>query len=219
MADLDLIPQDYRDWLSRRAIVRQYAIVFAVVISLILASTGVLERLSHGAAQRIQSLQAESAITEQQQIQLEMLREQQAEYERRWSLLRGLRAGAAIEDIFRIIDEALVDDDLWFVDWSFRRAGVVVNGETRDVETGYFVMVREDGNYNENVDWKVETLMTVSGQARDHQALSTFVRALFEQPSIRDVSVRRTSRSDYAGGRVVSFELGIVLNSTVEKSG
>jgi hypothetical protein len=218
MADLDLIPQDYRDWLSRRAILRQYAIVFVVVNILILASTGALARFYNGATQRIQELQAESAITEQQQTQLETLREQQAEYERRWSLLRGLRAGAAVEDIFRIIDEALVDDDLWFVDWSFRRAGVVVNGESRDVETGYFVMVLEDGNENKNLDWKVETLMTVSGQARDHQALSTFVRALFEQPSIRDVSVRKTSRADYAGGRVVSFELGIVLNSAVEKS-
>jgi len=218
MADLDLIPQDYRDWLSRRAILRQYAIVFVVVNILILASTGALAHFYNGATQRIQELQAESAITEQQQTQLETLREQQAEYERRWSLLRGLRAGAAVEDIFRIIDEALVDDDLWFVDWSFRRAGVVVNGESRDVETGYFVMVLEDGNENKNLDWKVETLMTVSGQARDHQALSTFVRALFEQPSIRDVSVRKTSRADYAGGRVVSFELGIVLNSAVEKS-
>lgn len=218
MADLDLIPQDYRDWLSRRAMLRQYVIVFLILNVLILASSGVLAHFSQGAAQRIQDLQAQSAITEQQQVQLEMLREQQGEYERRWSLLRGLRAGAAVEDIFKIIDEALVDDDLWFVDWRFQRAGVVVNGETRDVETGYFVIVLEDGNYNENLDWKVETLMTVSGQARDHQALSTFVRALFEQPSIQDVSVRKTSRANYAGGRVVSFELGIVLNSAVETS-
>jgi len=197
---------------------RQYVILFVIINVFILASTGVLARFSQGAAQRIQDLQAQSAITEQQQVQLEMLREQQTEYERRWSLLRGLRAGAAVEDIFKIIDEALDDDDLWFVDWSFRRAGVVVNGESRDVETGYFVMVLEDGNENQNLDWKVETLMTVSGQARDHQALSTFVRALFEQPSIRDVSVRKTARADYAGGRVVSFELGIVLNSAVERS-
>jgi len=219
MAELDLIPQDYRDWLRRRVLFKQYVIAFAVVNVIVLVFSGVLAHFSQGATQRIQELQAQSAITEQQQVQLETLREQQTEYERRWSLLRGLRAGAAVEDIFKIIDDALVDDDLWFVDWRFQRAGVVVNGETRDVETGYFVMVLEGENYSDNLDWKVETLMTVTGQARDHQALSTFVRALFEQPSIRDVSVRRTSRADYAGGRIVSFELGIVLNSAVEKSG
>lgn len=218
MAELDLIPQDYRDWLSQRAMVRQYVIVFVLLNIVVLASSGVLSHLSQRAGQEIENLQTQSAITAQQQVQLEQLREQQTEYERRWSLLRGLRAGAAVEDIFRIIDTAIVDNDLWFVDWHFRRAGVVVDGETRDVETGYFIMVREDGQHNESIDWQVETLMTVNGQAQDHQALSTFVRALFEQPSIKDVNVRKTSRTDYANGRVVSFELDIVLNSAVEES-
>lgn len=216
MAELDLIPQDYRNWLSQKALLRQYVIVFLILNLIVLTSSGVLAQFSKHATQRIQNLQAQSAITEQQQVQLEQLREQQAEYERRWSLLRGLRAGAAVEDIFRIIDEALVSNDLWFVDWSFRRAGVVVDGETRDVETGYFIMVREDGKYNDDIDWQVETHMKVNGQARDHQALSSFVRKLFEQRSIQDVSVQNTALIDYANGRVVSFELDIILNSAVE---
>ena len=219
MADLDLIPEDYRDWLSRRAMLQRYVIAFVIVNVMILASSGVFAHFHGRATQRIQDLQAQSAITEQQQVQLELLRAQQTEYEGRWSLLRGLRAGAAVEDIFRIIDNALVNNDLWFVDWRFRRAGVVLDGETQDIETGYFVLVREAGRIDEDIDWQIETLMTVNGQAKDHQALSTFVRALFEQPGIRDVSVRRTSRTDFAGGRVVSFELGIVLNSAVKEAG
>ena len=215
MSELDLIPQDYRDWLEQKATLRQYIISFAILNVLILLTTGVLAQFSSSAAERIRALQSQSAITEQQQMQLEQLREQQTEYERRWSLLRGLRAGAAVEDIFQIIDRALVADDLWFVDWSFRRAGVVVDGETREVETGYFVIVAEDGTTAGNSDWQVETHMTINGQARDHQALSRFVRALFEQPSIKDVSVRRTERTDYANGRVVSFELMVILNNSI----
>lgn len=216
MAELDLIPQDYRDWLSQKAMLRQHIIAFAILNVIILASGGVLSQFSSNAAERIRALQSQSAITQQQQLQLEQLREQQAEYERRWSLLRGLRAGAAVEDIFQIIDAALVNDDLWFVDWSFRRAGVVVDGETREVETGYFVIVDEEGGDVNVGDWQVETHMTIKGQARDHQALSKFVRALFEQAGIKDVSVRNTSLTDYANGRVVSFELSIVLNNDIE---
>ena len=216
MADLDLIPQDYRNWLKQRVMFRQYLIVFAVLNIVVLASSGVLAQMSKSAMGTVRDLQSQSAITEQQQVQLEQLREQQAEYERRWSLLRGLRAGAAVEDIFKIIDRSLTNNDLWFVDWRFRRAGVVVDGETQDVETGYFMIVLEDGNYNDNTEWQVETHMTINGQARDHQALSTFVRALFEQDSIRDVSVQKTSLTDYASGRVVEFELAIVLNSAIE---
>ncbi|MCP4299264.1 MAG: PilN domain-containing protein [Gammaproteobacteria bacterium] len=218
MADLDLIPQDYRNQLKQRAMLRQYLIAFAALNIVTLAFGGVFTQLSRQASARVEELQSQSAITEQQQAQLEQLSTQQTEYEQRWSLLRGLRAGAAVEDIFKIVDKALVNDDLWFVDWSFRRAGVVVDGETRGIETGYFVIVPADQQSSEIPEWQVETHMTLEGRALDHQALSTFVRSLFEQPDIKDVSVQRTSLTDYANGRVVSFDLTIVLNSDVERT-
>lgn len=217
MAELDLIPQDYRDWVNQRTMARQYVIAIVVLNIVILASSGLFAKLSNQGMARVQELQSQSAITEQQQTQLEQLSAEQSEYEKRWSLLRGLRAGAAVEDIFRIIDEALVNDDLWFVDWSFRRAGVVVDGETRGIETGYFVIVSAEEQSGEIPEWQVETHMTLKGQARDHQALSTFVRSLFEQTDIKDVNVKNTSLTDYANGRVVSFDLTIVLNSDVER--
>lgn len=217
MAELDLIPDDYRKRLVRHGEIRQYAIAFAILNVVILGSAGLFGQLSRLANEEVLELKTQSAITEQQQTQLQHLSGQQKEYERRWSLLRGLRAGAAIEDVFRIIDRAIVNDDLWFENWSFRRAGVVVDGETRGIETGYFVIVEEDGQAAGNPDWQVETHMVLEGRALDHQALSTFVRALFEQPDIKDVSVQKTSLTDYANGRVVSFDLTIILNSEIER--
>jgi len=216
MAELDLIPEDYRRRLGRLAEIRQYAIAFALVNIIVLGSAGIFAHFSGKANDTIQDLKTQSAITEQQQTQLELLSSQKKEYERRWSLLRGLRAGAAVEDIFKIIDRAMVSNDLWFENWSFRRAGVVVDGETRGIETGYFVIVAEDNPSGENPEWRVETHMVLEGRALDHQALSTFVRALFEQPDIKDVSVQRTSLTNYANGRVVSFDLTIILNSDIE---
>lgn len=217
MSELDLIPQDYRSTLTKKAMLVQYFVAFLILNMLILAAAGLFAHLTSRAETQIQALKSQSAITEQQQARLEQLTTQQSEYERRWSLLRGLRAGAAIEDIFKIIDQALVNESLWFVDWSFRRAGVVVDGETRSVETGYFLIVPADGQAGEIPDWQVETHMTLEGRALDHQALSKFVRALFEQPDIKDVSVRRTSLTDFANDRVVSFDLTIILNSDVER--
>lgn len=217
MAELDLIPQDYRNTLEQRAMSRHFLITFVILNIVILGVSGLIVHLSQQAEVRIRELKSQSAITEQQQAQLGQLATQQDEYEQRWSLLRGLRAGAAVEDIFTIIDQALVSDDLWFVDWSFQRAGVIVEGETRGVETGYFVVVPANGESGETPAWQVETHMVLEGRAVDHQALSTFVRSLFEQPDIKDVSVQRTSLTNYANGRVVSFDLTIVLNSDVER--
>lgn len=218
MAELDLIPPDYRNRLTQRKTLRQHVIAFAILNVIVLALSGVLTQLSHQAMDRMEELQAQSAITEQQQSQLEQLSTQQTEYERRWSLLQGLRAGAAVEDIFKIIDRALNTDDLWFVTWDFRRAGVVVAGETRGIETGYFVIVSDEEQAGERPDWQVETHMKLEGRARDHQALSTFVRSLFEQSDIKDVKVQKTTLTNYANGRVVSFDLTIVLNSRIERS-
>ena len=150
-------------------------------------------------------------------MQLQALKDQQVEFERRWSLLRGLRAGAAVDEIFTLIDRAIVAGDLWFLDWSFRRAGVIVDGQQRGVETGYFVIVAEN-NPGSAPDLTVETHMTIRGQAVDHQALSNFVRALFEEPAIKDVNVQRTSLTNYANGRVVEFDVTVVLNSTYRES-
>jgi len=216
MADIDLMPRDYRNWLGQQAVLRRFTVLFVVLNAVIFGLGIVLAQTADRAEAKAVQLKAENAITQQQQMQLQQLKDQQAEYERQWSLLRGLRAGAAIDDIFTIVDRALIPGELWFLDWSFRRAGVVVDGEQRGVETGYFVIVSEDKESNANANLEVETHMTIHGQARDHQALSTFVRALFEQDDIKDVNVQKTSRTDYATGRVVDFDITIVLNSALK---
>ncbi len=211
MAEIDLIPAEYRRSLDQRKLLRVFAISVAIVAALIVGASEWTRMETSQARELASQLRTSNAISQQQQQQLEQLRGQQAEYRRQLSLLRGLRAGAAIEDIFTIIDRSIVDGDLWFVDWSFRRAGVIVNGEQRGVETGYFI-IAEQGD-NAAGSFEVETHMSIHGQARDHQALSTFVRSLFEQRHISDVSVQKTSRVEYGGGSVVDFNLTVVLAS------
>ena len=218
MADIDLIPHDYRNWLAQRSMLQKYVSAFAALnVLIVLAAVGFAQMAERAQARAVQ-LKTENAITQQQQIQLQQLKDQQAEYERQWSLLRGLRAGAAIDDIFTLIDRSLVAGELWFLDWSFRRAGVIVDGEQRGVETGYFIIVSEDTDPYANPDLEVETHMTIHGQAKDHQALSKFVRALFEQQDIKDVNVQRTSLTNYANGRAVDFDMTVVLNSAFKES-
>lgn len=218
MPEIDLIPNDYRGWLERRRLLVTYVVVFAVLNVTVVGASAWLSSRTNTAQQQIAKLRADNAITQQQHQQLESLKTQETEYQRQWSLLRGLRAGAAVEDIFAIVDNALAVGDLWFLDWSFRRAGVIVDGEQRGIETGYFIVVSADNDPKAKPEFEVETHMSIRGQARDHQALSRFVRALYTQDMIADVSVRKTSRSDYANGQVVDFDLTVVLNSAVKGS-
>ena len=216
MAEIDLIPSEYRRWLDQRRLLRDFGIFVAIIAVLIVAASEWSRMETAAAREQASQLRTSNAISQQQQQQLEQIRGQQAEFRRQLSLLRGLRAGAAIEDIFAIIDRSIVEGDLWFVDWSFRRAGVIVNGEQRGVETGYFIIADPDADGGSN--FEVETHMSIHGQARDHQALSNFVRALFEQRHISDVSVQKTSRVEYGGGSVVDFNLTVVLASEPRES-
>ena len=218
MADIDLIPNDYRNWLGQQSVVRKYGTVFVALNVLIIVAAVVFGQMSERARADVSRLKSENTITQQQQTQLQQLEDQQSEYERQWSLLRGLRAGAAIDDIFTLIDESIISGDLWFLDWSFRRAGVIVDGEQQGVETGYFIIVADNADPFANPDLEVETHMTIHGQAKDHQALSKFVRALFEQQDIKDVNVQKTSQIDYANGRAVDFNMTVVLNSALKDS-
>ena len=218
MADIDLIPVDYRNWLSQQTLLRKYLIGIVALNMLIFGSSLLLGHTAQQAQAKAVRLKSENAITQQQQLQLQQLKDQELEYERRWSLLRGLRAGAAIDDIFSLIDRSLVAGDLWFLDWTFRRAGVIVEGQQRGVETGYFIIVENASDPLAEPDLAVETHMTIHGQAIDHQALSKFVRALFEQHDVKDVNVRRTSQTEYANGRVVEFDLTIVLTSAFRRT-
>ena len=127
-------------------------------------------------------------------------------------LLRGLRSGTAATNLFRIIDEALVEDELWFRHWDFRRAGVT-DATGQAVETGYFLVVPDDGQEQES--WQVETHMTITGQSQDHATLSEFVTRLLSRPEIEDVRIRRTELHRYDARNLVDFDLAVVINSKV----
>jgi len=214
MSEIDLIPQDYRNRLKQQSVLRNFAVAFGALNALILTVALLLGQTSKSVAADVAELKTVNAITQQQQAQLEQLQIQQSEYVRQLGLLRGLRAGAAVDEIFTIVDRALNGRDLWFLEWQFRRAGVVVNGEQREIETGYFVIVDADESSADD-EWEVATRMTIRGQAKDHQALSTFVRALFDQREIKDVKLQKTSATSYGNGRVVEFDMTITLNSTM----
>ena len=218
MSDIDLIPQDYRQWLEHRAILRRAALAFVAANAVVLLCYAALSHLSAESQARVIALQSENAVTQQQQQQLQQLESEQDRYEKQWSLLQGLRAGAEIKEIFLLIDRSLTDDRLWFLDWSFRRASVTVDGQQIGADTEYvFIVTDTDGQLRQS-NLEVETHMTIRGQARDHQALSTFVRALFEQNDVKDVNVRKTSQTDYANGRVVEFDMAVVLQSSLRDS-
>lgn len=213
MNDIDLIPNAYRtrrwqsSWLKTSAFLFG-GLLIAFVVGLVMLNTATANTKA-----RVEALQIRQTVTAQQRVDLERLNTQRTELQQQFELLSGLRSGAAAEDMFVAIDRALTNDDLWFVEWQFERAGVMVGEGVRTVNTGYFIVVPEGTDRPADGAIRVQTNMTIRGQSRDHSGLSGFVRRLFAQPEIDDVRIRRTSVNRNGQISAVDFELAVTLKT------
>jgi len=212
MREIDLIPESYRRQRSQSLWIK---IIAGIVLGLGVTTAAARVWLDSSINQLdadVARLESQQAITSQERDQLAALNADRQSYQEQLYLLKGLRSGAAATSLFGIIDQVLVGDELWFRTWEFRRAGVT-NAEGQTVETGYFVVVSDDDQ--EKDAWRVETHMTIAGQANDHSALSEFVQRLLSHPEIDNVRIRRTELSRYATRSLVDFDLAVVINRQV----
>jgi len=212
MHEIDLIPQSYRDSRARAVWLKLSVGTLAFLMVGTATARIWLSYAVEGVETNVARLQAEQTITTRQRDELAARTQERTSYQEQLHLLKGLRSGTAATNLFRIIDETLVHDELWFTDWTFRRAGVT-NAEGQSVETGYFIVVSDEAQQNET--WQVETHMTIAGQARDHAALSEFVTRLLNRHEIENVRIRRTELQRYSTHSIVGFELAVVINSQV----
>jgi len=213
VSDIDLIPTDYR----RSLWLRHKLFIFAAACGGLVALTTVahlsLGHLASGIKTDIGVLRTQQKIATQQREELARRQAKKKNYEHQLVLLKGLRSGAAAEKMFITVDRALQDGEVWFLNWEFKRAGEVVKEATRTVNTGYFIVVPAGEGRKKAETWRIDTHMSIRGEARDHAALSRFVRRLVDQPEIQDARVIRTAAHTQSETRVVSFEIAVIVNS------
>ena len=215
MTEIDLIPGNYRTLQWQKSWLRNATVSVVVLMLLLVTAFVALHKVTAAVEVDIANLQAKQQFSAQQRLEFETLTAEKAKLENQLSLLNGLRKGGNAADTLLSIERALGKEDLWIVDWRFKRAGVVVEEAREGVNTGYFIVVPRDSEATDERPWQVRTHMSIRGQSRDHSGLSTFVRNLFAQTSVEDVQVGRTSVGRLAATDVVDFDLAVVMDSDV----
>lgn len=214
MADIDLIPNDYRYWLWQLRLLKGVAIVIVLLIVIAVAGYGSIAYLAKDAKSELARLQKEKAISTFQRDKWQQLNDEKAELEGQWNLLSGLRGGTTVRDILLMTDKAIIDSDLWFIDWQFSRSGVVVASNKQTLNSGYFIVVPSDRpDSHEGEAWEIQTHLKIKGRALNHATLSSFVRRLLKQPQIFDVRILQTTQARNGSGRFVEFELAIMVHN------
>lgn len=214
MTDIDLIPASYRESLRVQGWARYMLITVSFVLVMSITGYFTLDYMNKSLSAEISDLQSEQQISELQRGVLTNLSEEKTRFTNQLSFLTGLRSGTAAPEMFMTVDRALENKEVWFLDWEFRRAGTAVEKDEKTSSNGYFIIIPATNGEKTAETWKIETHMTIKGQAKDHSALSRFVRKLFNQPEIQNVRILNTSRR--AKARVVNFDLAVTVNSRSE---
>ncbi len=213
MSDIDLIPSDYRHGLWLRGAGERFLTTMALVLLVaVLAYLG-LKRTTAGIRGDVEARQARQAITVQQRDRLNQLNDRKQWDQRQLELLNGLRGGVEAQSMFVAIDRALVGDQVWFTRWEFQRAGSVVEHKDETVNTGYFVVLPKKSDEPSTEVWKIETHMSIRGEAYDYSALSAFVSRLLAEPEIQSVHVQNTATRSHGERQTVEFTLAILVNT------
>lgn len=213
MAEIDLIPEDYRQALQIRRWLKTFAAAYGLgVLCIVLAKT--LLSFSIGAeASEIERLKANKTAVLNQRAQLDALQAEESVLEKRLAVLNKLRGGPPVRQVFLDIDRA-VDGKVWFLDWEFMRAGEFVQVKPRTVQRGYFIVVpAEEQGATQDRAWQMQTHMRIKAQATDHSSLADFVRRLGQQSIIEDIKVLNTRLRSYASTQVVDFELAVIVRA------
>ena len=212
---MDLIPADYRRYIQQLQLLHRWGLLTLVIIALSVSLSLGLKYMASEYQKEIVVLEKKKAISSHQRGILQDLEKDRNLLTKKHRILEKLRGGALAEDMFVNIDRALNGKNIWFKNWKFIRAGSKTNEKPKGVNTGYFIVIPEAdrANQKEKEAWQIQTHMEVSGQATDHEALSSFVRRVLQQPQIGDVRILNTQQQVNMDKTVVDFKLVIMVNS------
>jgi hypothetical protein len=211
MAEIDLIPSDYRnrvvifDWLRRLIVALVVFMLLGVVIYV------VLEVANKRLGEDVESLQNRQKSIAMDRDALREISEKRDHFQRQWEMLKNLRDSKAAEKMFVIVDRAISAGDVWFLSWEFQRSDTFVEFLPDSPGEDYFVVLSGNKDDGTGEALQINTHMTIKGQASDHSALSKFVRRLYEQPEVKDVRILNTSLMNAA--KVVNFDMIVTVNS------
>lgn len=207
MSDIDLIPSDYRRRLVR---LRQFKVHGWVAAVLLLACAGAwagLDRAQRELRGEVARLQREKSITEAQRAELERLHAERQRLGEEVRLQAGLTGGVTAQHTFLVVDRALAEGQVWFDRWVFDRSGKAQPKPAEAVETGYLLVIPAGEGRAASEAWRIDSHMTIEGQARDHATLSGFVGRLLEQPEVDAAHLLNSTLQPAAAGGQVKFKL------------
>lgn len=211
--EIDMIPASYRERLKIQQCCQLFIVALVVVIVLTIFFRLSLNRNNTIIRNTITTLERNKSFNLQQQVIYNELLNVERKVKKNLEILNGLRGGVPVRQTLEVIDRVL-NENIWFLHWSFKRAGEIVNVQQESIQAGYFIIIpQENSHIGKQQTWRLDMHMEIKGQAMDHSSLSLFVQNLLKQSEINDVKIVNTQKAHYINTQVVEFNIVIVINN------
>lgn len=209
MDDIDLIPTDYRNriWFQVKAKLLGTSIVSMIAITAVIYTA--MQLTNSKLHNKIGELQKQQENTSQQHEVITQFNENIQDLEYQLILLNSLRKGTDAPEMFTTIDRAMTDTDVWFDTWEYQRVSSPVEQKDQSSKNGNLIILTAGNGTTTDTAWEIKTHMTIKGQAKDHSALSRFVRRLSNQPVIHDIRILNTATATHMS--VVDFNIAVTV--------
>ncbi len=212
MADVDLIPQDYRQQRILCRILQRFTVLLICLLLVIGGLRFWVGQLVSRERQLITQLEAGEVVILNRRKQYEELKGKRADLIKRQKVLDVLRGGPPAERMFVVIDKS-INDSTWITSLKFARGDEESSKKPTTRNVGYFIVVSDQGEDSDAPGIRSHLYMDMQGQVYSHSALAGFVSNLLSQPEVNDVKVVRTSSREYSQGRVIDYTLDIAIEA------
>lgn len=209
MAEVDLVPEDYRQAANLKRFSKKLFIVFASTILIVAFGKGLLSFLIAMESKQTRILENDKAVIVEHQNRLKKLEAHQADLQQRLAILDFLRGGPPAERMFQIIDRA-VNQSVWLTGLRFKRTQKAFHTQAESGKSGYFQVAQQTNNGQHN-EWQGQMRMEINGQALNHSALADLVKKLLDQQEVHDVHIVNTSTLQYPSGQVTAYKLVVTI--------
>lgn len=212
MADIDLIPDSYRQqyqfkkWFKRYAafVITASLCLVAVYIALLFKTTVLKDNL--------EDLQLKNNIAMNKKQQYQQQFQERKQLQQQLDLLNGLRSGISIQNIFMAMDRVFKNDNIWFTHWKYSRSENRIINNDSTVDSVYFLVV-SDIEKKQPEKWRIISRLNINGAALNHATLSDFIRRLIEQPEIQNVRIVRTEQFIHNQHKLIRFIIDVSVNT------
>lgn len=196
MAEIDMIPREYRDGLRVRRTVRAAGIALAMVAVLGAAAHAGLRWRGGALERQVAALEADAAREQADADRSAALQAAQARRQRQVAVLGALRREGELAALAHGLDAALTDQ-VWLT-------GLEVERDAQLAAPGATPPAGQDGTEALDADgWRMSSTVQLSGQAGNYRAVTAFLAALGRQPGIANLKLVGSSAA--GDGQAVDF--------------